>query len=518
MIVVGFMLALFLLLALLPPLAQKQQHAGRSPGDEGRRSSSLPSPPRLPVIGHLHRVSFRRPHASLRGLDAAYGRDGLLLVHLGTVPTLVVSSPGAAAAVLRTHDRLLASRPPCAAARALLRGSLDVAFAAYGDDWRLARKILTVHMLAGKKVASRRPCREEVARLAVARVAAAAAAGQALDVSELLYSSTTDMVCRAVSTGFLKLDGRSKRFRELLDATAALVGGVNLDHFFPFLLRLRVFRRSIQSKADMLRKAWDNLLDSVIDEHEGKLQLHQQEPGFLEDLMSHQQEYGLTRDQIKDLLIDIFFGGTDTSFKVLESIMMELTRKPAAMRKLQEELRNSSVPQEQLIITEEDLQGMAYLKAVIKEALRLHPPAPLLAPHMTMAGVDIKGYKVPAGLPVLINAWAIGRDASLWDHAQEFMPERFLGTGLSFEGRDFQFLPFGAGRRGCPGVNFAVSTIEIMAANLIRSFNWEVPGGSRVREEAGVEVAADEAFCLTVDRKEHLMLVPSAVPGVNGSN
>ncbi|RCV06051.1 hypothetical protein SETIT_1G132500v2 [Setaria italica] len=486
-----------------PKNKQQQQSAAVGSDidhDHGRRLP--PSPPALPVIGHLHLVGFL-PHVALRGLDARYGHDGLLLVRLGSVPTLVVSSPRAAEAVMRTHDHRLASRPPSTSARALLNGSLDVAFAVYGEHWRQAKKLLTTHLLTVRKVQSYRAGREEEVRLAMAKIGDAAAAGRAVDMSELLYAFTTDIMCRAVSGRFFKVGGRARLFRELLNATAGLIGGFNAEDYFPWLLQFGVFRRAICARADKVRRRWDELLDMVIDDHEGKL-VQQQEPDFIEVLLSHQHEYGLTRDHLKAMLIDIFFGGTDTSYIVLEFVMAELLRNPRVMSTLQAEIRKC-VPEGQQMVTEDDLSGLPYLKAVINETLRLHPPAPLLAPHYSMTDVHVDGYMIPAKIPILVNAWALGRDKSVWEDAEQFKPERFIGMGsdvdINFKGNDFKFLPFGAGRRICPGTNFSISTLEIMVANLMYRFNWEVPPGMGC-------IDMTEMFRLTVHRKEKLILVP----------
>ncbi|CAN6237904.1 unnamed protein product [Urochloa humidicola] len=503
----AFLALLHLAMKQQGPRRPKQNKHQQPDKDHGLRLP--PSPPGLPVIGHLHLIGFL-PHVSLRGLDARYGRGGLMLVRLGAVPTLVVSSPRAAEAVTRTHDHRLASRPPSTSAAALLNGSLDVAFAAYGEHWRQAKKLLTTHLLTARKVQSYRAGREEEVRLAVAKIrgAAAAAAGggaAAVDMSELLYGFTTDVMCRAVSGGrFFKVGDRTRLFRELLDATAALIGGVNAEDYFPWLLRFGAFRRAISAKADKVRKRWDELLDRVIDDHEGKM-VQQEEPDFIEVLLSHQHEYGLTKDHLKAMLIDIFFGGTDTSYIVLEFIMAELLRNPRVMTILQAEIRRC-VPEGQLLVTEDDLTSLPYLKAVINETLRLHPPAPLLAPHYSMTEVHVDGYRVPAKIPVLVNAWALGRDKSVWADAEEFKPERFMGidVDINFKGNDFKFLPFGAGRRICPGMNFSISTLEIMIANLMYSFNWEVPVGMGC-------IDMTEVFRLTVHRKEKLILVPKLV-------
>lgn len=173
----------------------------------------------------------------------------------------------------------------------------------------------------------------------------------------------------------------------------------------------------------------------------------------------------------------MFTGGTDSIFSTLEWAMTELLRHPKAMKELQNEVRGISSKSEE--ITEDDVEKMQYLKAVIKEILRLHPPAPLLFPRESTQDVKIMGYDIPAGTMVLVNAWAIGRDPKYWEEAEEFRPERFLNTDVDFQGQFFHFIPFGAGRRGCPGMPFAMAIVELALANLVNRFDWELPGGMR---------------------------------------
>jgi cytochrome P450 len=205
---------------------------------------------------------------------------------------------------------------------------------------------------------------------------------------------------------------------------------------------------------------------------------------------------------------DMFAAGTDTAYLVLEFTMAELMLHQDVMARLKAEVRSSSMPNKdhQQVMTEENLTGMPYLKAVIKETLRLHPPSPLLLPHQSLEQCTIDGYVVPAGTTVFVNVWAIGRDPRSWgDAAEEFMPERFINKGdtegVDFRGIDFQFLPFGSGRRMCPGVNFALANVEIMLANLVCHFDWEMTEGAN-------EIDMTEVFGLTVHRKEKLILTP----------
>jgi indole-2-monooxygenase len=205
---------------------------------------------------------------------------------------------------------------------------------------------------------------------------------------------------------------------------------------------------------------------------------------------------------------DMFEAGTDTSYMTLEFAMTELIRKPHLMKKLQEEVRRN-VPAGQEMVTEDNLPGMTYLKAVIKETLRLHPPVPLLLPHYSLDACEVAGYTIPANTRVVVNAWALGRHSGYWERENEFVPERFLSGdvagGVDLKPNEFQFLAFGSGRRMCPGVHSASATIEAMLSNLMYRFDWQLPAGMKAED-----VDMTEVFGITVSRKEKLLLVPQA--------
>ncbi|VAI44023.1 unnamed protein product [Triticum turgidum subsp. durum] len=437
-----------------------------------------------------------------------------MLLRLGQTRALVVSSPRAAEAVLRTHDHVFASRPPSALVDALLGGGADVAFAPYGEFWRQARRLVTTHLRSARKVHSLRRGREEEARLVMAGIRGAAAAGAPVDMTRLLGSFTNDIACRAVSGKFFREEGRNELFREAIDGNVAAFGGFSVLDYFPGLAKVGVLARLVFAKTNQLKRKWDELLDKIIDDHVSKASAQEQHPehdqqedqeetDFVDVLLDLQEGYNLTREHIKAILMDMFVAGTDTSYIVLECAMAELMRKPNLMTKLQAEVRQKT-PKGQQMVTEDDLGNMAYLKAVVKETLRLHPPLPLLLPHLSMAECDIDGYKVSAETRVIVNAWALGRDPGSWEAADEFMPERFVDiVSLDFKGRDFQFLPFGAGRRMCPGINFGMASVEIMLANLVYCYDWELPDGMR---QAGLDMT--DVFGMTMRRKEKLFLIP----------
>ncbi|KAG5522988.1 hypothetical protein RHGRI_034959 [Rhododendron griersonianum] len=195
---------------------------------------------------------------------------------------------------------------------------------------------------------------------------------------------------------------------------------------------------------------------------------------------------------------DVFAAGTDTTSTALEWVMTELLKHTQAMKKLQAEVR--VIAQSNQPVTEDDLDQMPYLKAVIKETLRLHPPSPILVPRESTKDVQVMGYDIAAGTRVVVNAWAIGRDPASWDEPEEFRPERFLnGHSIDFRGQDFELIPFGAGRRGCPGIQFAVAVDELAVANLVHKFDFALPDG--------VELDVSEDVGINVHKKLPLLLV-----------
>jgi cytochrome P450 len=186
----------------------------------------------------------------------------------------------------------------------------------------------------------------------------------------------------------------------------------------------------------------------------------------------------------------MFAAGTDTTSTAMEWAITELITHPDSMRKLQDEIRAVVGVADHHVVTEDHLDKLLYLKAVVKETLRLHPPIPLLVPREPPNDAEILGYHVPARTRVVINAWAIGRDPASWDRAEEFVPERFLDSAVDYRGQDFGLIPFGAGRRGCPGVGFAVPTVEMALASLLYNFDLAPAAGTSLdmREVNGLSV------------------------------
>ncbi|KAJ0436680.1 putative cytochrome P450 [Helianthus annuus] len=202
-------------------------------------------------------------------------------------------------------------------------------------------------------------------------------------------------------------------------------------------------------------------------------------------------------------LVDVLVAGTDTSAAVVVWAMTLLIRNPILMQKAQEELRNVIGKNGKII--EDDLSKLLYLKAVIKETMRLYPPAPLLVPQETTKDANVHGYHIKKKTLVYVNAWAIGRDHKSWENPGEFLPERFMTScDIDFKGNDFELIPFGAGRRICPGMPIGVVMVELLLANLLYLFDWGLPN-----DMTKEDIDFDAMPGITMHKKNELCLLAS---------
>ncbi|XVF54572.1 hypothetical protein PTKIN_Ptkin05aG0191900 [Pterospermum kingtungense] len=152
----------------------------------------------------------------------------------------------------------------------------------------------------------------------------------------------------------------------------------------------------------------------------------------------------LTQDNLKAILLDMFVAAVDSAAITMEWAMAELLKNPGIMKKAQEDVRR--VVGEKEKVHEDDINHMEYLKSIVKETLRLHPPGPLMTPNEISARIRLREYDILPKIRVLVNVWAIQRDPRLWDKPEVFLPERFENNPIDFRGQDFEFNPFGVGR------------------------------------------------------------------------
>nr|CAB3445873.1 unnamed protein product [Digitaria exilis] len=490
---------LYLFLALLLPLFLLKLK--RRASNNGLRLP--PGPWRLPVIGSLHHLlSSKLPHRAMadiaRRLDAP-----LIYLKLGEVPVVVASSPDAARELMKTHDVNFSTRPWSPTTKVFIVDGEGLVFARYGTLWRQLRKISILELLSARRVASFRHVREEEVGRLVAGVAAAAGDGKAaINVSERIAVLITDTAVRSMIGDRF---GRREEFLENLAEGIKITAGFNLCDMFPSSRLARIVGRGTLRRAEENHRRNFELMDYAIKQHEQRRAAMAaaadgdgavEEEDLVDVLLRIQKDGGLevplTMGMIKAVILV-----TNT----LQWAMSELIRNPKVMQKAQSEVREKL--QGKPTVSEDDLADLRYTKLIIKETLRLHPVVPLLLPRECRESCKIMGYDVPKGTTVFVNVWAINRDPKYWDDAMAFKPERFEAGTVDFKGTDFEYTPFGAGRRMCPGMAFAQASMELVLAALLYHFDWELPG-----EMVPSELDMTEEIGITVRRKHDLYLRP----------
>ncbi|ANM70199.1 cytochrome P450, family 71, subfamily A, polypeptide 14 [Arabidopsis thaliana] len=389
MIIISLCLATILALLLLKQFLNRTYTA---------KVNLPPSPWRVPVIGNLHQLSLH-PHRSLRSLSHRYGP--LMLLHFGRVPVLVVSSSDVAHDLMKTHDLKVANRPQLKVVEKIFNGGREMVFSPYGEYWRQIKSVCIVNLLNKKKVQSFEKVREEEISEMMERVEKASSDSSPLNLSELLLTLTSDVTSR-VSLGrkYSKEESMSD-FKIQMRKITELVGGFPVGEYIPCLAWIDKLR-GVDEKAEEVSKAFGDLMEKVLQEHLDATDKPTLD--FVDVLLSlerHERNgVQIRRSDIKFLILDMFLAGTETTYALLEWIMTELIRHPECMKKLQDEIR-AKATKLILYISEEDVEDMKYLKAVVKEVLRLHPPLPLLVPRELSEDIKLKGYDIAAGTQVI---------------------------------------------------------------------------------------------------------------------
>ncbi|XP_059302039.1 LOW QUALITY PROTEIN: cytochrome P450 71AP13-like [Lycium ferocissimum] len=459
-----------------------------------------PSPPKLPIIGNLHQLG-NAPHKSLHCLAKNLGP--IMYLKLGEIPTIVLSSASITKEVIRTHDLAFASRPQIYSAKQLLYNWTDIGFAPCGSYRRQMRKICILELLSTKRVQSFSLIREEeVARL-VHRITESYPGTTNLSKTLALYAN--DVICRVAFGKIFTEGGDYERhgFHKLLDEFQELLGGLSIGDFFPSIECIIQRLTGLKSRLEDTSSRFDQLLDEIVEDHirSGNEKDHKD---IVDVLLEVQQkadlEAPITMENVKAVISNMFAAGTDSTFITLDWAMAELLMNPKAMEIAQTEVRN--VEGDRSFVSGSHLPQLNYIKAIIKEVFRLHPPGPLLIPRESTAEITIEGYTIPPKTRFLINAWALGRDPDTWKNPDVFNPDRFIHKDIDFKGQDFELKPLGVGRRICPGIAFASANIELALAQFLHSFDWELPPGIEAKH-----MDMTEAFGISMPRISPLILI-----------
>ncbi|KAI5078597.1 hypothetical protein GOP47_0006268 [Adiantum capillus-veneris] len=440
-----------------------------------------PGPPSWPIIGHLH-LLLKLPHRRLAKLSKQYGP--IMGLRLGSKRAVVVSSPALARDILVTQDKIFANRPVLGLHSSLFYGSENsIVFGNSGPQWRKLRKICTMEFLNAKRQQELEHVRRHEVAALLLRIRKAGAAAP-IPVRTYVADMAANIINRLLQSQAVSLSsacGNDMSLQELVQVMEHEVFPM-IGDVIPWLKCLDVMKKL---RMKHLHQKLDSILDAAIDQRKQLMQTstHPTElpHDFLQALLSKEVSHttlsqeSLTNQEIKGVLTDMLAGAIHSSSVSVEWAMVELLRNPRCMQKLKHEI--DSMVSKGAQVTDADLFNLSYLKNVVKEVMRLHPIAPLAGPRITYEESKVGHFNIPSNTQVYINVWAIGRDPKVWDMETCFYPERFEACDVDVKGQHFELLPFGSGRRICPGMNLGLSIVEVTIASLVANFQWELPEG-----------------------------------------
>ncbi|VVB18214.1 unnamed protein product [Arabis nemorensis] len=461
---------------------------------EQKEKNLPPSPVGFPVIGHLHLL--KEPvHRCL--LDLSQKLGPVYSLRLGSRRAVVVTSASAAEEFLTgENDVVFANRPTSTLGEYVAYNNTMLSAAPYGEHWRKLRRLCTVEIFSTARLRDSVEIRRDEVR-ALLRTIHVATTSEGnnnfvgLELRPLLSGLTFNIVMRMVAGKSYygeenDEDEEAREVRELIREAFEFGGFTYVGDFLP-ILKLFDFDGYVK-RGKKLGSKLDKFLQKLVDEHRinrGKTEFEKTMITRLLYLQESEPEY-YTDDIIKGLVLQMLLAGTDTTAVTLEWAMANLLNHPEILVKTQMEL-NDVVSREGRLIEEYDVNTCRYLNNVISETLRLYPAAPLLVPHESSDDCKVAGYDVPRSTWLFVNAWAIQRDPKVWDEPEAFKPERFESETLHSK-----FLPFGLGRRACPGMGLAQSVLGLALGSLIQCFDWE--------REDDVEVDMSEGRGLTMPK------------------
>ncbi|KAH7567487.1 hypothetical protein JRO89_XS07G0081400 [Xanthoceras sorbifolium] len=463
---------------------------------------NLPPSPALslPVIGHLY--LFKKPlHRTLAKLSNQYG--SILYLRFGCRPVLLVSSPSAAEECFTEKDIIFANRPRLLAGKHLGYNYTSLVWASYGDHWRNLRRIASLEILSSNRIHMFCGIRVDEVRLLCQRLFQGSKGGeyQIVDMKSIFFELTLDVMMRMIAgkryygENMAELE-EARKFKEIVTETFQLSGATNVGDFLPPLKWFGLDKT--EKKLVILQGKRDKFMQDLIDEHRRiRIDSACKDQGrtMIDVLLSLQEtepEY-YTDHIIRGMMQVMLSAGSDTSAGTMEWALSNLLNNPKTLVHAQAEI-DINIGQNRLI-EESDLAQLPYLHGIIKETLRMYPADPILVPHESSEKCTLGGFDVPRGTMLLVNMWAIQNDPKLWEEPSKFKPERF--QEVEGERDKYLLLPFGAGRRGCPGEGLAMRMVGLALGSVIQCFEWK-----RVSEEM---VDMSEGTGLTMPKAKPLL-------------
>ncbi|KAG5222093.1 cytochrome P450 [Salix suchowensis] len=448
-----------------------------------RKKRNLPPRPfALPIIGHLHLLKLPI-HRTLDSLSKKYGP--IFSLELGSYLAVVVSSPSMVEECFTKNDIVLANRPHFVGGKHILSyTNTTMGSVGYGELWRNLRRISALEIFSSARLTSLFSIRSDE-----------------VELKSMFLDLTSNVIMRMVAGKRYYGEDveeieEARIFREIVKEFFEYITMANVGDLIPFLQWVD-FTGKLK-KLYRLNKKMDMFFQGLIDEHRNHRERSTMINSFL-TFQEQQPEY-YTDEMIKGHILVMLLGGTETIATSLEWALANLLNHPQVLKKAKTELDTQVGDQ---WIEESDFEKLQYLRCIISETLRLYPAVPLLVPRLASADCTIGGYDVPAGTTLLVNAWAIHRDPKLWEDPTSFKPERFETGRVGA----YNLIPFGMGRRACPGDGLANRMMTLTLGSLIQCFEWE-----RVGED---KIDMTEKTGITMSKAEPLELMCKARPFLN---
>ncbi|WCJ22837.1 cytochrome P450 family 76 subfamily C polypeptide 4 [Euphorbia peplus] len=471
---------------------------------KSKRNNSLslpPGPTGFPIIGNILEMGSN-PHKSLANLSKTFGP--LMTLKLGSLTTIVMSSPEFVKEAFQTHDQALSGRTVTYAARADGHHDISLLCLPASDQWRSIRKVLATKLFSTQKMEGSQDLRQKKVKEMLLFVEENCKTGQPIDIGQAAFIAVFNVISNAFfSTDLASYNSKtSQHFCDTVVGIMEELGKPNLANYFPILqsVDLQGTRKRTKLYFERFYEVFDDIIVERLKQKSSTTEVKGKED-LLDFLLNANQEankFEMSLVEIKRLFLDLFVAGSDTTAKTIEWGMAELLRNPEKLLELKNELKEVEGD-----IQESDIHKLPYLQATVKEIFRLHPPAPFLVPHKAECDIEIGGFKIPKNAHILVNVWAMGRDESIWENPDMFEPERFMACKIDVKGRDFELIPFGAGRRICPGLLLGHRMLHLSLASLIHSFDWTLSNDIKPNELDMIE-----SYGLTLSRAHPLLAIP----------
>ncbi|MED6169110.1 hypothetical protein PIB30_018241 [Stylosanthes scabra] len=467
-----------------------------------------PGPKPLPIIGNILELG-NQPHKALANLSQTYGP--IMSLKLGNITTIVISSPTLAKQVLQIYDQIFSHRTIPDTVKVLDHHLYSVGWLPPSSpQWRILRRVCATRVFSPQQLDSTQVLRQKILHELMDFVKQKSEKGEVLNIGETCFTTILNSVSNtffSVNVAHYGESCKSQEFKDIIWGIGEESGKPNVVDFFPMFrffdpqgARARMTKHTEKLIAFVDGLTEERLKSRALEKETTNKRCKDVLDSILDVMLEENSQ--VSRLHVLHLFLILFMAGVDSTSITIEWTMTELLRNPEKLRKLREELQRVLGKGEQ-VLEESHISKLPYLRAVVKETLRMHPPAPLLAPHKASEDVEISGFMIRKDTQVWVNIWAMGKDSSVWENPNEFMPERFLDSKIDIHGRDFELLPFGAGRRMCPGLPLAYRSVHVVLASLLNGYDWKLPNGQDSKD-----LDMSERFGLTLHKAQPLQAVP----------